>query len=686
MGSRLLTSAPRRLPFLHLLLVLLACASATAPLRAEVPAPSPDDSLVLQAREAVRAKDGAKLDLLRDQLIERRHPLAPWADYWSIGLRLKTATQADLEAFYARWPGTYVEDRLRNDWLLELGERRDWDNFRREQPRFQMADDLEVDCYTLLLRHQAGENVRAAAADVWMRQKRDDDGCNLMARTMAADGRLGPAEIWPKIQQAVERGRTKEARADAALLDKTSEARVRALLDNPARWLTQQPAARGDGARDEAVVLALLRMAASDADAAATQATDWSRRLPPALAARAWAGIGYRAAMRQQAAARQHYERAFALVKGDGAIDWPEEHLVWAARAALRADGNPDWALLQRSIAAMPDALQASPDWHYWAARALQARARPGEMGNAQRAHAERMLRTLASDPGDFYGLLALEDLGLRLALPPRPPAPTAEERAAVRGVPGLQRALQLLSLGLRSEGVREWNFTLRELRQRADADRALLTAAAWACEREVWDRCINTSERTQGVVDVAQRFPTPLRDEVVEKSKAAGLETAYIYGLIRQESRFIMDARSVVGASGLMQLMPATARWTARKIGLDYKPSMITDPHVNLQLGTAYLKLLLDDFEGAQPLAIAGYNAGPNRPRRWREGGTLETAAWVENIPFNETRDYVKKVLTNAVHYAHVLGEGGTSLKARLGPTVGPRRTDAPATDKELP
>ncbi len=677
---------------------LLACAVVCMPARAEVPAPSPADDLVLQAREAWRVNDGAKLEGLRNQLIERQHPLASWADYWSVNLRLKTATQADLNAFYTRWPGTYVEDRLRNDWLLELGSRRDWDNFRREQPRFQMADDLEVDCYTLLLRHQAGEHVRAAAAEAWMRQRREDTGCNLMAQTLASDGRFGAAEIWPKIQQAVEAGRTKEAIADAALLDKTSEARVRALLDNPARWLAQQPPGRGDAARHEAVVLALLRMAANDADGAAAQAVDWTPRLPPAQAARAWAGIGYRAALRLQAEARQHYARAFALAKaagrdagaGDrtppGTPAWPEEHLVWAARAALRADTRPDWPLLQQAMAAMPAALQASPTWRYWAARALQAQAAAGEAGQAQRSQAQGLLRTLASNPGEFYGLLALEDLGLTLALPPRPPQPTAEERAAVRNRPGLQRALQLISLGLRNEGVREWNFMLRELRQRPDSDRAMLAAAAWACEREVWDRCINTSERTQGVTDIAQRFPTPLRQEVEEKSRAANLETAYIYGLIRQESRFIMDARSAVGASGLMQLMPATARWTARRVGLDYKPSMITDPHVNLRLGTAYLKLLLDDFEAVQPLAIAGYNAGPSRPRRWREDSTVDAAAWVENIPFNETRDYVKKVLTNAVHYAHVLGEGGTSLKARLGPTVGPRRTDAPALDKELP
>ncbi len=673
-------------PFLRALAMAVGvlCAGGA---RAEVPPPSPEDAWVVQAREALRGRDAARLDTLRDQLLARRHPLAAWADYWSLNLRLKTATQADLDAFYARWPGSYVEDRLRNDWLLELGLRRDWDNFRREQPRFRMADDLEVDCYTLLLRHQAGEDVRQAAAQAWLRQRRDDDGCTLMARTLAGDGRFGPGEVWPKVRQAVERGRAQEALAGAALLGRSTEASVRALLDNPARWLASHPHPKVPRVHAEEVVLALLRMAASDSAAAAAQADAWEHRLPPALAARAWAGIAHRAAMRLEPAAAAQFERAFGHLKdGHTAADWPEDTLAWAARAALRAPGAPRWALLQQAVASMPPALQADPAWRYWSARALLARAPGGEAGAGARAEGQAALRALAAETGEFYGLLALEDLGGSLALPPRPAAPTPEEAAAVRATPGLQRALQLLALGLRSEGVREWNFTLRDLRQRSDADRALLAAAAWACEREVWDRCINTSERTRGVVDVAQRFPTPLREEVQAKTRLAGLETAYVYGLIRQESRFVTDARSVVGASGLMQVMPATARWTARKIGLDYKPSMIDDAEVNLRLGTAYLKLLLDDFEGMQPLAIAGYNAGPNRPRRWREGAELETAIWVENIPFTETRDYVKKVLTNAVHYAHVLGENGTSLKARLGRSIGPRRADAPADNRELP
>jgi soluble lytic murein transglycosylase len=280
-----------------------------------------------------------------------------------------------------------------------------------------------------------------------------------------------------------------------------------------------------------------------------------------------------------------------------------------------------------------------------------------------------------------FYGKLAHEELGGTVALPPKPAALSAAERDAARRNPGFERALLLIGIGLRNEGVREWNFTLRGL-----GDRELLAAAQLACDREVWDRCINTSDRTRQEVDMAQRFPMPFRQEVVAQAREIGLDPAYVYGLIRQESRFITDARSHVGASGLMQIMPATARWTAKKIGLDYRPDMIADRGVNLKLGTAYLKLVLDDFGGSQALAAAAYNAGPGRPRRWRDGPLMEPAAWAENIPFAETRDYVKKVLSNSVYYSALLGTKPTSLKARLGPQIGPRDARAPASDKELP
>ena len=172
----------------------------------------------------------------------------------------------------------------------------------------------------------------------------------------------------------------------------------------------------------------------------------------------------------------------------------------------------------------------------------------------------------------------------------------------------------------------------------------------------------------------------------MTDRAREIGLDPAYVYGLIRQESRFVTEARSGVGASGLMQVMPATARWTARKIGLsNFRPGQINDRDTNIQIGTAYLKFALDDFEGSLPLAAAAYNAGPGRSRQWRNGPVLAGEIWTENIPFEETRDYVKRVLANTTNYAALITGKPQSLRARLG-VVGPRPATAQAINTELP
>ena len=355
--------------------------------------------------------------------------------------------------------------------------------------------------------------------------------------------------------------------------------------------------------------------------------------------------------------------------------------LAWSARAALR--GNPSrWAQLQQATGAMSAEEQADPTWVYWRGRALMglAAGKSGPEAEAQRAQARELFASIAGQ-FNFYGTLAGEELGRALALPPRPAPPSTAERAAATAHPGLSRALLLIGIGLRNEGVREWNYSLRGM-----GDRELLTAAQIACERQIWDRCINTSDRTRVEVDLEQRFPTPFRAQVVARSRDIGLDAAYVYGLIRQESRFITDARSSVGASGLMQVMPGTAKVVAKRLGIDYRPDMLTDRDANLMLGTSYLKLVLDDFGGSEAMAAAAYNAGPGRPRRWREGPVLEPAVWAENVPFSETRDYVKKVLSNRLYYAALLGMPVPSLKAQLGRSIGPRETGAAPADRELP
>mgnify|MGYP002783782824 FL=1 len=658
---------------------------------AAVLAAGTDDTL-LQAREALRRKDQAALATAAASLQRTRHPLAQWADYWALTNRLVEARQADLDAFYARWPGTYVEDRLRNDWLLELGARRDWANFRVEFPRFRMNDDREVTCYALITQHEDGVDVRAAALAAWIAQRDLDDGCQLLASTLRTAGRLPDADIWAKARAAAEANRPRALRAAVGLIDAHLERQAGELWENPQRWLERSPRPAAPQSF-ELELLALMRLAATDPDAAAAQlaalappAEAGRARLPLTHQAVAWAQVARQSGLRLQPQALEHAQRAWAAWDAAARPGTPPpfsgEALAWQVRAALRAPESDSrrWPLVQRAVDAMSPADRADEAWAYWRARAQLATAAAGPAGEATRQAAQTALQALSTRLS-FYGKLANEELGRDITLPPTPAPPTEAEREALRQRPGLERSLQLIALGLRSEGVREWNFTLRGM-----ADRELLAAADMACAREVWDRCINTSDRTRNEVDLRQRFPTPFREQVVAQARRTGLDPAVVYGLIRQESRFIMDARSHVGASGLMQLMPATARWTARQVGLAWSPALINDRDTNLLLGNTYLKRVLDDFGGSLAMATAAYNAGPGRPRRWREGATVEAAAWAEGIPFNETRDYVKKVLSNSVYYAAVLGQPVPSIKALLGPPIAPRPPDAPAPNRELP
>jgi soluble lytic murein transglycosylase len=297
-------------------------------------------------------------------------------------------------------------------------------------------------------------------------------------------------------------------------------------------------------------------------------------------------------------------------------------------------------------------------------------------------------LQSIAGPQG-FYEQLASEELGKKIVLPPRPLPPQPQETAAAKANPLLQRALYAIKIGLRQDGVREWNYAtglVDSAGQRGRLnERERLAAAQLACDQAIWDRCINTSERSVQM-DVIQRYPMPFKEDVVEAANSIGLNSAYVYGLIRQESRFILDARSSVGASGLMQVMPATAKWTAKRMGMkNFRPEQLQQRKTNIAIGTYYLKLVLDNFQGSMPMAAAAYNAGPSRPKRWRNGPEMEGAAWAECIPFSETRDYVKKVLANTTLYAGLIQNEPQSLKSKLG-MVGPRENNAPEENAEIP
>ena len=383
----------------------------------------------------------------------------------------------------------------------------------------------------------------------------------------------------------------------------------------------------------------------------------------PDLAAARWAKIaGYFPVTEQHyfygrlayEAARNLDARTLRWYKAAADTPLDDHQSAWRVRAALRAQ---DWPEVLASVNAMSEQQQRDAAWQYWKARALQALGKPIEA---------REIFAPLSGEFHFYGQLASAELAGFPVLSEAIPVykPDKQVITEMLALPGIRRTLALYRMDMRSEALEEWRWLLRNFN-----DRELLTAAEIARRNEMYDRAIGAADKTVNVHDFSLRYLAPYRAELQAHIREHGLDEAWVYGLMRQESRFATGAKSDTGASGLMQIMPSTARWVANKLGLrSYRNALIQQLDTNLRIGTYYMKSVLSQSENNTVLASAAYNAGPIRALQWRGDQPLEGAIYAETIPFEETRDYVKKVMSNTVYYADQFGNPPRSLKQRLG------------------
>ncbi|HEY4137929.1 MAG TPA: transglycosylase SLT domain-containing protein, partial [Casimicrobiaceae bacterium] len=345
---------------------------------------------------------------------------------------------------------------------------------------------------------------------------------------------------------------------------------------------------------------------------------------------------------------------------------------AWRIRAALRALA---WSDVRKAIDALPERDQQEPAWRYWKARAL------AELGKKEEA--EALYATVATGI-HFYGLLAAEALGQGaeklVALKSEPTTANDDAFAAFAAKPGVRRMVKLAALDMRAESRREWIAVVS-----GQNDEELLLAADYARRVGLYDRAINTAERTLLRHDYAMRYMTPWRSEFGAAARDHNIDEELLYAIARQESRFAPDIVSSAGAVGLMQLMPGTARWVAKQLARsDFSAARIAQVDLNTQFGAYYFKYWHERLDKMPALAAAAYNAGPSRAQAWRPlAAPLEGAIWVETIPFNETRDYVKKVLANTMLYAQALGHPYIPLSTRLGMIL-PRGATAVVTQAD--
>jgi soluble lytic murein transglycosylase len=579
--------------------------------------------------------------------------LFPYLEYWKLRIPLAqarsdtrappsaeilNAAESETRVFLGKHAGTIYADLLRRDWLYVLAKRGDWSTFDVQYPLWALRDEPLLHCwagYSKVTQDPASAAKVKQEFSEAINDVRDiGDSCTQLIGALVKAGVMSRSEVWRRIQMTLDAGSFNAVKRVEGFFTPTAS---------------------------EQAVIAIARQSRQDPAAAANligSGGNVGGNIGQSDRGTAWAFIAANGMRKLHADSNEWTKEALKTTTAF----YPDDTLEWMARASLR---SLDWKTTRAVIEKMSAETRREPTWTYWLARALKVDAKP-----EAKADAEVLFKSIAGQ-FNFYGQLAAEELGQLSTVPPKGLALTEAELADPPRNEGFARALAFYELGLRPEGNREWNFQLRNM-----TDRQLLATAEWACRKNILDRCVNTSDRTKTEFDFQQRFVMPFRDELTPIARERDIDLAWVYGLIRQESRFIMDARSSVGASGLMQIMPATGRWIAKKMGAaDFRVEQLKERETNLKFGTFYLKSVLDDLDGSPAMASAAYNAGPGRPRAWRATLTVpvETAIFAEIIPFSETRDYVKKVLSNATYYGALITGKPQSLKARLG-TVTPK------------
>lgn len=636
-------------------LLLLALLTAAAPIAVAQNANAysdDDDTAFLSARDAFRQSRLVALNSAREQISEN-YPLKAYADNYALRMLMEQNNEAQIIEFLQRERSSYVAEKLRADWIKWLAKNNRWQQVEQVYGNMKKPD-AESQCLNEQAHLHRGE--RSVLDDIksrWLTQLEPGSACQDSFDELVIAKQLTTDDVWQRARRQVEINRPARIQRTLNYLPEREEPSgktFKQVMDSPMRYLISLPSNWSTvRTMRELASIAITRMAQKNPQQAAERWSQYVSNVPKELRQWVWGEIALQGARRHLDDTLTWYD----LAGGPNSDAISDEARQWQVRAALRAH---DWGRVRDGIENMSESLRKLPVWQYWLGRAYQAGGMVSEAENHFQAIAGK---------ANFYGNLADEELGLTITIPATAEELSAEEKQAARDNVGLQRAITFFRLDLRTEGVREWNWSINGM-----DDRELLAAADLARRQGIWDRAINTADKTRSEHDYSLRFLAPYNEEIRPSAREQGLDDAWVYGLMRQESRFITRARSRVGASGLMQLMPATARWVAKKIGMsDYHPGRVNDRDVNVLLGTSYMRIILEDLDDHPLLASAAYNAGPGRAKRWRSNtSTLEGAIYAETIPFNETRDYVKKVLSNAVYYSILFNGQPDSLKRRLG------------------
>jgi soluble lytic murein transglycosylase len=580
----------------------------------------------LAALEALKAGQTARFKTLYARL--DGYILRGYLDYETLKNRVATAPAADIEQFLEENSQAPISDVIRKKWLRILARRGDWDTFLKEYQ--DIEDEPELQCLRLSHLLKTSEQqapLMAEAETLWLTGKPLPAACDPVFAAWRKAGHMTSEKVWARIRLAMESRNLQLAAQLARYLDPSERvwvSRWQAMHRDPVRQLqridypVETPVAR------TIVTHGIVRLAYRDPEEAMAQ---WQRLKEKYQ----FFGEDENYVLRNISilAAQDQLPQALAWLSAVSADPGDETLLLWRVKTALRTG---QWEMAKRFIAGLSEEQQQDSRWRYWTARILEA---TGDAGKARAIY-----ESLAQDRS-YYGFLAADRIGAEYSMQHESVDASPEEVSAMLARPGIQMAQELYAIGQIVDARRQWSWTTRNMNNRELAVAAVI-ARQWGWH----DRAILTVARSDQQDDLELRFPVLYRDVIEANAAKYGIDPSWVYGVVRQESAFVPDARSQAGALGLMQLL---------------------NIENNLRLGVSYLKDVLGRNDGNEVLATASYNAGPNRVSSWMPEKHMDADIWVETIPFSETRDYVKNVMSYTTVYDYRLGSHPERLSNRM-------------------
>jgi len=611
-----------------------------------------------QFNDALRAANAGNTALLDQYQYEMQNDvLGYYPEYWKLNSNLGFQPASSIINFAQRYPKSAMAEKLAADYVEEKVKQA---NFSEAKPvlSYVTNPDQDESCAVAQVRAQTGDSlVYAEYKDIWLATNTQPESCNGLGRMMLSSPLMTAQDRQQRLWGQLRAGQSGQAIATAQTMGLSlSLAQFNQIQSNPLAYLWSAP--KANDADYAYLIFALGRVADSDLTSALGNVQRVAQDLPSPVQKYLYRTIGY---VGGTTVMKNGFNREVlnAFDKSYGYPFSPEEAEIYA-RQAVRFGA---WESVIRAVDSMSVTQKQEDRWQYWLARASEQR-----NDKDSKLAAQQIYRKLAQAGDDYHNLLAKDRLGERYNHQPYNEQPSAQDIQRLNQNIHFRRAFALRDINAPANYTnREWNWAVRQAYLQKD-DGLLLAAAKRAHDMGWYDRAIYAADRTSTRHNDTYRFATPHRSNVTSHSYNAGIDPAWAYGLMRQESRFVTTARSHVGAGGLMQIMPNTAKLIARQMGETYNPAALSEMNTNIRYGTFYLSMIHGQLSGNAVLATAGYNAGPNRARRWQpDFQPIAADQYTESIPLLETRDYVKHVMTNATHYGVVLGQGPQSLEKRM-------------------